>query len=152
MKEVKERLDRTAHQTDFDAGETPSLRAWVKASTMPLDRLRTGTIERDRSVEEDRSPQDASEVLFRTSNESLMAVGFDPWRHTAMVTGRPVQVSFDSWKPHWKQIYLSCHAMSHSHDFCCQACQDRHHRAREPIAPPKHLALPPVTTVSGVHF
>ena len=94
VKETKERLDKTMGQFDqYHEVEQPGVSAWEKASTQPLAELREAQPQRS-YLPKARSGQETNELLYRASHEGLARSGYNPWKHTTMVAGRPVQVGF----------------------------------------------------------
>ena len=101
LKETKDRLDRVAGRLDDgDDKSGPGEMEWMRAGTMDLEEWRLGEPIATKSTTNVRSGEEIAELIYRSSNEGLVAIGYNPWRHTTYVTGRPVQVHVESWKPY----------------------------------------------------
>ena len=90
--ETKNRLDRMAAQVDWtDDKRAPSEAAWTRAGTQDAAAYRRSEFQAT-YLDKERTGAQTSELVYRSSNEGLTATGFNPWRHTTFVLGRPVQV------------------------------------------------------------
>ena len=93
VKETKDRLDKVA--SIFDAADDkgqPEEMKWMQAGTQDLGAFRRGEPIASTDPALVRSAEQTAELVYRASNEGLQSTGFNPWRHTHYVTGRPVQV------------------------------------------------------------
>ena len=105
LKETKDRLDQVAERLDNDEDKSgPSEQEWMRAGTMDLEKWRYGEPIATESTTTIRSAEETAELIYRSSNEGLMATGYNPWRHTTYVTGRPVQVHVKSWKTYSQHV------------------------------------------------
>ena len=94
VKETKDRLDETSSQVDWRSDlQKPTEWAWTRAGTQHMALFRQGKPQ-STYIEKERSGAETAELVYRSSNEGLTATGFNPWRHTTFVGGRPVQVPF----------------------------------------------------------
>ena len=101
LKETKDRLDRVAGRLDDgDDKSGPGEMEWMRAGTMDLEEWRLGEPIATKSTTNVRSGEETAELIYRSSNEGLVAIGYNPWRHTTHVAGRPAQVHAESWKPY----------------------------------------------------
>ena len=94
VQETYQRLDDVAAQLQGDDSPYPSSEAWMRAGTQDLEALRSGQpwSAASSSSGAHRPGEETSDLLYRATDEGLLATGFNPWRHTWYVTGRPVQV------------------------------------------------------------
>ena len=76
---------------------------WMRAGTMDQEAWRLGEPIATKSTTIVRSGEETAELIYRSSNEGLVATGYNP-RHTTCVTGRPVQVHVESWEPHSQHV------------------------------------------------
>ena len=93
LKETKDRLDKVA--VEIDRGEdksAPPELSWMRAGTQDLDDFRRGSPQAGGKPPLVRSGEETAELMYRASNEGLVATGYNPWRHTSYICGRPVQV------------------------------------------------------------
>ena len=94
VKETRRRLDTVASQLDSSSNlQHPTEAAWTRVATQARTSLHRGESARD-YVETARAGAETAELLYRSSDEGLTSTGFNPWRHTTFVCGRPVQVPF----------------------------------------------------------
>ena len=101
VKETKDRLDKVAGRLDDGEDKSdPGEMEWMRAGTMDLEEWRLGEPIATKSTTNVRSGEEIAELIYRSSNEGLVAIGYNPWRHTTCVTGRPVQVRVESWMPY----------------------------------------------------
>ena len=96
------RLENVAAQLQEDDSAYPSSQAWMRAGTQDLEALRSGRpwSAASSSSGAHRTGEETSDLLYRATDEGLFATGFNPWRNTWYVTGRPVQVHekvLDKW-------------------------------------------------------
>ena len=95
VQEAKQRLDTVAAQLDESEEAYPSHEAWMRAGMQDLRALRTGEAMGSSSASSSiRTGEQTADLLYRASNEGLFATGYNPWRNTWYVTGRPMQVAF----------------------------------------------------------
>ena len=75
----------------------PPEEEWMKAGTQDMHSYRTGKpLSAATVAEEVRPDSETAELLYRSTNEGLISTGYNPWRHTCYVAGRPVQVHFEN--------------------------------------------------------
>ena len=121
VKETKDRLDKVARRLDESQDKSgPGEAEWMRAGTMGLEAWRLGEPIATNEPTIVRSGEETAELLYRSSNEGLVSTGWNPWRHTWMVTGRPVQVRVESWKPYSQYV---CTIRKSILQFCCDPCR-----------------------------
>ena len=140
VKETKDRLDKVAQRVDEDKS-TPLEQEWMRAGTMDLEKWRQGERIATRSSNVTvRSGEETAELIYRSSNEGLVATGYNPWRHTTYVAGRPVQVHVEFRKPYSQHVFTN---RKPTHQFCCDLAEAAaKHCVWEPIAPLDFRSLP----------
>ena len=96
VQEAKQRLDTVASQLDESEKSYPSHQTWMRAGMQGLKAFRSGESMRPSSFlgPPPRTGEQTADLLYRASNEGLFATGYNPWRNTWYVTGRPMQVAF----------------------------------------------------------
>ena len=89
VKETSARLRRMQQQIDQDHdGSNISNEAWERVATQPISScLRSGSAHRF-----SQCSAETAELAYRMSGEALMTSIFNPWSHTSIICGRPVQV------------------------------------------------------------
>ena len=83
VKETKDRLDKVARM--FDEGEDkeqPEEMKWMQAGTQDLWAFRKGEPIASTDTPIVRCGDQTAELVYRASNEGLVATGYNPWRHT----------------------------------------------------------------------
>jgi hypothetical protein len=77
--------------------------AWMRAGTQDLEDFRRGSPQAGGKPPLVRSGEETAELMYRSSKEGLVAIGYTPWRYTTYVCGRPVQAFCTCWKPYYNR-------------------------------------------------
>ena len=101
VKETHARVHRMQQQIDQGHdGSNISNESWERVATQPLSDLRSGSAHTE-SRSAPLSGQETAELVYRMSGEAITKSIFNPWSHTSMICGRPVQVLHTLIDLHW---------------------------------------------------
>ena len=141
VRETKDRLDKVAERLDGGEDKSgPAEQEWMRAGTMDLEKWRLGEPIATESITTVRGGEETAELIYRSSNEGLLATGYNPWRHTTYVTGRPVQVHVECWKPYCQRVCTIRRSILQFVVTLAEAAAQ--HCVWEPIAPVDFRSLP----------
>ena len=98
LHETAQRLEKRRAMLEQDhEGEHHAEEAWQRVAR---DQLRDLCEGKPASASEKResplSGAETAELIYRSTSEGLTLSAYNPWQHTGMIEGRPVQVQIDS--------------------------------------------------------